>query len=213
MSAARRRAPKQGRFLVLEGIDGAGTTTQSKRLAEALQARGERVLTTAQPSTGPIGVMLRQALSGRLRGFDGPMDPVTLALLFAADRTDHVAQVIAPALAAGTTVICDRYVLSSMAYQGLSLPLQEVARLNAHARRPDLTLFLDVPPKVAGHRRDARGGRAELFEADALQRRIDGLYREAIALRRSEEHIAWVDGRLPVEQVTEALLACIDGGR
>src|SRR5688500_15875611 len=94
------RPRRRGAFIVLEGLDGAGTTTQLGRLAEALRARGQRVHTTCEPSTGPIGALIRQALTGRLGlpGGRGPLDDATLALLFAADRTDHLAAEIMPAL-------------------------------------------------------------------------------------------------------------------
>jgi dTMP kinase len=201
---------KRGRFLVLEGIDGAGTTTQSGALEKALRARGEKVLVTAEPSGGPVGMLLRQALSGRLRGHGRPMDQTTLGLLFAADRADHVAQEIVPALEAGTTVICDRYVLSSIAYQGLDLDFEVVAEMNAHAPAPDLTLFLDVPPAVAQKRRAAARGREEIFDALQLQKRIDRNYRRAIAHGLHGERVVIVDGTLPLAEVTAELVSAVD---
>src|SRR6185503_20411145 len=103
----------RGALIVLEGVDGAGTTTQVRLLAERLRARGSRVHTTAEPSSGPIGKLLRRALSGRLTDGDAP-DAArpswqTLALLFAADRLDHLAREVEPELAAGAIVLCDRY--------------------------------------------------------------------------------------------------------
>lgn len=124
MSAARKVA-LPGRFIVLEGLDGAGTTTQTERLASLLRSEGHDVVTTREPSDGPVGTMLRQALTGRL-GLPqgrGPLAQETLALLFAADRTDHLHARILPALEQGKVVLCDRYVLSSLAYQGASLPM------------------------------------------------------------------------------------------
>src|SRR4051794_39709628 len=109
-----------GRFIVIEGLDGAGTTTQTERLATRLREEGHRVLTTREPSDGPVGMLLRQALTGRLTlpGAHAPLADETLALLFAADRTDHLASRVEPALGRGEVVLCDRYVLSSLAYQG-----------------------------------------------------------------------------------------------
>ncbi|HYY53573.1 MAG TPA: dTMP kinase, partial [Myxococcales bacterium] len=117
---ARRRAPSEGRFIALEGLDGSGTTTQAERIASVLRAQGRRVLLTREPSDGPIGTLIRLALTGRL-GLpqrSGPLTEEALALLFAADRVDHLAAVIEPALERGELVVCDRYVLSSLAYQG-----------------------------------------------------------------------------------------------
>lgn len=205
-----RRKLRRGRFLVLEGIDGAGTTTQAGALDKALRARGGKTLVTAEPSTGPLGMMLRQALTGRLTGHGNPLDQTTLALLFAADRADHVAQEILPALEKGATVICDRYVLSSIAYQGLELPFEEVAAMNAHAPAPDLTLFLDVPAATAAKRRAAARGREELFDALALQKKIDRNYRRAIAHGLHGGKVAIIDGTQSMEAVTAELLAAVD---
>ncbi|RKI74600.1 dTMP kinase [Corallococcus sp. AB049A] len=207
MSAARKVA-LPGRFIVLEGLDGAGTTTQTERLAAALRADGHAVVTTREPSDGPIGTMLRQALTGRL-GLPhgrGPLAQETLALLFAADRTDHLHARVLPALEEGKVVLCDRYVLSSLAYQGASLPMTWVDTVNAHAVSPDLTLFVGVDPNVAATRRAVRGGPAELFEADEAQRRIAKQYLKAIALRQKRERIVNIDGELSVEAVTEECL-------
>ncbi|HLL53606.1 MAG TPA: dTMP kinase, partial [Myxococcaceae bacterium] len=109
MSPPRKTRP--GRFFVLEGLDGAGTTTQCERLASELRSRGFRVLVTREPSDGPVGTMIRQALTGRLGmpGGNGPLAPETLALLFAADRADHLHARVRPALERGEIVISDRY--------------------------------------------------------------------------------------------------------
>jgi dTMP kinase len=155
-----------------------------------------------------VGTLLRQALSGRLvlPGGAGPLAPETLALLFAADRTDHLRARVLPALARGEVVVCVRYVLSSLAYQGISLPMAWVDALNARALSPDLTLFVEVSARVAAGRRAGRGGPAELFEEDAQQRRIARQYRAAIRRRRGRERIVRLDGEQPVEAVTRAAL-------
>ena len=204
-----KRKPGRGRFIVLEGLDGAGTTTQAERLAAALRAEGHSVLTTREPSDGPIGTLIRQALTGRLvlPGGAGPLASETLALRYAADRTDHLKAKVLPALEAGQIVISDRYVLSSLAYQGASLSMAWVEAANGYAVPPDLTLFVHVSPAVAAKRRAARGGAAELFEEDALQRRIARQYEEAIRRREPQEKIVRIDGEQSVEAVTDAALA------
>jgi dTMP kinase len=206
-----RKKPARGRFIVLEGLDGAGTTTQTERLAAALRAEGHAVVTTREPSDGPVGTMIRQALTGRLGlpGGAGPLAPETLALLFAADRTDHLKAKVLPALEAGKVVLSDRYVLSSLAYQGMSLPMDWVEAINSHAVAPDLTLFVGVKPEVAARRRAVRGGPAELFEADEAQRRIARQYLAAIRRRTRHERIVHIDGEQSVEAVTAASLAQI----
>ncbi|HEY8212322.1 MAG TPA: dTMP kinase [Myxococcaceae bacterium] len=201
----------RGLFVVLEGIDGAGTTTQAERLSAALRAEGRRVLTTREPSDGPLGTLLRQALAGRLvlPGGAGALAPETLALLFAADRTDHLAAQVRPALEAGAVVICDRYVLSSLAYQGAQLPPRWVEAINAFAEPPDLTLFLEVDPEVASKRRAARGGDAELFEDDRVQAKVAREYLRAIRRRARTDRVVRIAGGSTVEQVTEIALAAI----
>jgi dTMP kinase len=200
---------RRGLLIVLEGLDGAGTTTQVERLAVALKAEGHSVLTTREPSDGPVGVLIRQALTGRvvLPGGAGPLAPETLALLYAADRTDHLRARVLPALEAGQVVLSDRSVLSSLAYQGASLPMEWVESINAHAIPADLTLFVQVSIEVAARRRAARGGPEELFDAEEKQRRISQQYEAAIALRGEREHVVRIDGDASVEAVTAACLA------
>lgn len=184
-------ASRPGRFIVLEGIDGSGTTSQGQRLVAALQAAGISARFTCEPSTGPIGKQIRQLLTGG--GDEASRAWDTLALLFAADRLDHVAREIRPALAAGITIVCDRYDLSSLAYQSASqqsdgapldpaladATLSWIRALNQRALRPDLTLVLDVDPDLAEARRRARGLPPELFERRELQRRLASLYARA----------------------------------
>lgn len=171
-------------FIVLEGVDGSGTTTQSKRLAHALGRLGRPALATFEPSSGPIGRFIRAVLEGRqmLPDSDTPWSAgwSTLALLFAADRLDHVDTVVGPALEANTTVVSDRYDLSSLAYQSVTADnpgvLPWIRELNGRARRPDLTIVLDVPFAEAKRRRESRGGSEEIFDADGLQQRLVRAY-------------------------------------
>lgn len=203
---------KRGAFVVLEGLDGAGTTTQVAAIAAQLRREGQEVVTTREPSNGPVGTMVRQALTGRLQlpQGQGPLTPATLALLFAADRADHVAAEIVPALNRGAVVLSDRYLLSSLAYQGSQLPMSWVAEINRHAVAPALTLFLEVDVTVAARRRAARGDAEELFEADAFQKKTARQYRVAIALRRKAgDRIESIDGGLPVSDITALALAHI----
>lgn len=177
-----------GHFIVIEGIDGSGSTTQGKRLTAALGAAGLTTEFTHEPSPGPIGVLIRQVLAKRLvvADVDGSRAPDwrTMALLFAADRVDHIDAVVAPRIRDGVTVVSDRYTLSSLAYQSATSPgglanLPWIRALNQEARVPDLTLVLRVSPEVAAGRRSQRGGPAELYEIEALQRRLAELYARA----------------------------------
>ena len=175
----------RGVFIVLEGIDGCGSTTQAQRLADALIAQGKKVTLTAEPSMGEVGRLIRRALL-RAEGTEH-FDWATMALLFAADRMHHLRAVIEPALSKGDTVICDRYDLSSLAYQSASAGgtagvTQWIVALNRFARRPDLTLVFDIDPALAETRRKARGGAEEIFEQSELQRRLAVLYQQAEVL-------------------------------
>ncbi len=206
-----------GRFVVLEGIDGSGTTTQLERVATVLRERGHRVLTTREPTSGPVGQLLRRALSHQLVNEDGSPKKLgweCLALLFAADRADHVRSVIEPGLAEGSVVLSDRYDLSSRIYQSVTagepgLALSFVIEANRFARRPDLTFILQLPVEIAERRRSARGGKDELFEDRDLQVR---LAREYAAAERYVPEDPWlsVDATATVDQVTAAIVAGLE---
>lgn len=202
-----RLSNQRGLFLVLEGIDGSGTTTQGQRLAAELTARGIDAQFTHEPSTGPVGRLLRRSLQGV---GDSPVDWVTLALLFAADRADHLAREIEPALSAGSVVVCDRYDLSSFVYQSATAGdddnvLAWLRSINSRARRPDLTLVVDVLPEVALRRRGQRGEAAELFEKKALQRKLSKLYRSAERFL-PDDRMLHLDGNLGIEEVQQLVV-------
>ncbi|AKU90497.1 dTMP kinase [Vulgatibacter incomptus] len=202
----------RGLFIVLEGLDGSGTTTQAQTLVRRLEAEGHRAHFTAEPSSGPIGSQIRMMLAGRLVGWRGaPWDRRSLALLFAADRLDHLACDVEPKLAAGIHVVCDRYVLSSLAYQSLDNPGPWVAELNRFAVPPDVTYFLRVKADVAlGRRLEASPGRAELFETLPQQRRIARAYEGALEREGKRHRVVAIDGAAPIEAVSDALWADLE---
>lgn len=187
-----------GRFIVFEGIDGAGTTTQSARLLARLRQLDLPAHGTAEPSTGPMGRLLRSLLGGAA----APVDPEAMALLFAADRRDHLAREVVPQLEAGVHVVCDRYVLSSLVYQGAAgAPRDLILAANGGARRPDLTMLLTVPVDVAAGRRAGRAS-VDIYENDETQRAVDEAYRrEAARLREAGEPILVLDGSRSLEEV------------
>lgn len=207
----------EGLFIAIEGVDGAGTTTQVKLATEALAARGLPVHSTREPSDGPVGVLIRQMLSGRvvIPGMGGGRPPCwqTMALLFAADRVDHLEAEVVPNLMDGVTVITDRYDYSSVGYQSLTSADPEsteawVRTINSNARRPDLTIVLDVTAEQASERRSARQGRREIFEVEELQRKLVGFY-DDIEARFPDDNIVHVDGGLSIEGTAEAVMHAI----
>jgi dTMP kinase len=196
-----------GRLIVIEGLDGAGTTTQARRLAAHLGANAHL---TREPSDGPIGKLIREMLSGGHAIAGVALAQSTFGLLFAADRLDHAQREVEPAIAAGKLVISDRWYHSSLAYQGTGADRDWITNLNSRALRPELTIFLRVRPEVAAQRRGARGEPEELFEAIEMQREVDEGYRATIAeLVASGERIEVLDGELPPDQVFAQILALV----
>lgn len=222
MSPRRARGAKAsgrgrpGRFIVLEGLDGAGTTTQARILGDALRRAGRRVHVTAEPSSGPAGALVRHILTRRVAGPDGTgFDPAALALLFAADRLDHVAAEVAPKLAAGVDVVSDRFTLSSLAYQGLTTgDLAWVEAVNGRAATPDVTLFLRARPAITLKRRHAASMDPELYEVSDFQRAVARSYDRGIErLRAAGQQVVELDGEAPVEAVTDAAWAALESLR
>ncbi|MBI5271560.1 MAG: dTMP kinase [Burkholderiales bacterium] len=155
----------RGRFITFEGIDGAGKTTHIEAVAEALRQRGHHLLLTREPGGTPLAERLRELF------LHEPMDALTEALLVFAGRRDHLLTRIEPALAAGTTVLCDRFTDATFAYQGAGRGfdldvLSTLERWVQQGRQPDLTLWFDLPPEVAARRRAASRGQADRLERE-----------------------------------------------
>ncbi|MCW5805006.1 MAG: dTMP kinase [Deltaproteobacteria bacterium] len=198
------------RLIVLEGLDGAGTTTQTARLVEHLRARGIAAHGTREPSDGPIGKLLREMLTGGHAIAGTQIAQSTFGLLFAADRLDHLQREVEPKLAAGVTVVSDRWYHSSLAYQGTGADRDWIGTLNGRARRPDLTVFLEVRPEVAAQRRVAAGRAQELFEDLRMQEEVAAGYKATIAeLSAQGERIEVIDGEAPPDAVFAAIAALV----
>lgn len=203
-------------FVVIEGLDGAGTTTQAKLLAARFTDRGHFVTVTAEPSTGPVGVMLRDMLAKRITAHDGgAVDRETLALLFAADRVHHCRNEIEPALSQSGVVISDRYYHSSFVYQGDvdnsdHFDCDWVRSLNARALRPDVTMFVEVPVDVALARLGDRG-QFDIYETREKLTRLAERYRQVVDILRNEgEEIVTIDGTQSIEAVHVDIVAAVD---
>lgn len=202
-----------GLFIALEGTDGSGLSTQTARLADWFRAAGRPVQTTKEPTTGPAGAIVRLALTHRLghateAGFR-PLDEATMALLFAADRMDHLASEVVPRLERGVTVVCDRYVLSSYAFQSLGADLEWLRALNARARVPDLTVLIDVPAEVSVERIRPRGSVERYEQRETLARVRENFHRITPLLQAEGQRIAIVDGTAPPDAVHAAITALL----
>jgi dTMP kinase len=197
----------KGFFITLEGVEGSGKTTQAKMLARWLKAQGRKVLLTREPGGPYISEKIRTIL---LDARHHEMHPLTELLLLEASRSQHVHQVIAPALASGAIVICDRFADSSTAYQGYGrrMDLDTVRRLNDIATagcRPALTMVIDVPVSVGFTRAAQRKRRFDRMESQqkAFHQRVRNGFP---ALARAEPaRVKLLDGTFPPDVIQAAV--------
>ena len=202
---------RNGVFVVFEGGEGAGKSTQVRRLSEALTAAGRDVLVTREPGATDVGARIRGLV---LDKGDAP-SPRAEALLYAADRAHHVATVVRPALARGAVVISDRYVDSSLAYQGAgrTLPVQEISWLSSWATgglKPDLVVLLDVDPAVGLGRVDSRGLGADRLESEsrAFHERVRYAFLDLAA--GDPKRYLVLDAARPATEIGDVVAARVD---
>jgi len=189
---------KKGIFIVIEGLDGSGKTTQADILSKKL-SENHKVLCTAEPSQGKIGSFIRNGCLYEEKRLPKEAE----ALLFAADRIEHMQNEIAPALAEDKIVICDRYIYSSLAYQGSAgLSLDWIKTINARALQPDFSVFIDVPPEQVLERLQRKKSVMETLET---QQKVREVY-----LRFVEKgELIQVDGDKPPDEVTDDLYSAV----
>lgn len=203
-------------LITFEGIEGCGKTTQLKLLAEQLRSRSHEVTVTREPGGCTIADRIRAIL---LDADNSALTPMAELFLYGAARSQHVAEVIAPALASGHIVLCDRFTDATVSYQGYGrgLDLQVIAELNRLASgdiRPDLTLLVDCPVETGLERamariNNSRGAREERFELESLQfhRKVREGY---LALARQEpERFLVIDGAGSIDETAKAILAAV----
>jgi len=189
---------KKGVFICIEGLDGCGKTTQAKLLAKKLR-KSHNAFYTAEPSRGKIGTFIRKrCLYGEKR-----LSTVVEALLFAADRVEHVENDVLPAINEGRLVISDRYVYSSLAYQGAAgLSVEWIEKINEHALKPDLAVFIDVDPKTVMRRLKPK--RSVMENMETLQK-VRDVYLKFVA----KGELVRLDGNRAEYEVAEALYAVV----
>jgi len=189
------RTKRKGVFICVEGIDGSGKTTQAHILVEALKKEGFEAVYTTEPSNGVFGEMLRKhILEGSRR-----VPVVVEAVLFAVDRFDHIESEVKPLLKRGKIVVSDRYVYSSIAYQGASsLSKKWLKEINNRAIKPDLSIFIDVPPEIVIGRINRQ---KSVMETLQTQKRV----REAYLKLVEEEDLLVIDGASSKKEVAERI--------
>jgi len=190
---------KRGIFICIEGIDASGKSTQARWLVRNLRRRGFDAIYTTEPSKSEVGSFIRRYILQRKKR----VPAVVEALLFAIDRIDHVESKIEPALESGKTVVSDRYVYSSLAYQGAAgLDVDWIQKINRMTLPPDLTIYIDVPPEVVVKRMRRR---RSVMETLKNQRRVREIYMQLVRKRQ----LVLINGNRPTSEVTQNILAVV----
>lgn len=201
-----------GKFIVFEGIDGSGKTTQMQMLAKRLKKKGTTCYATMEPTGGPVGSMVRQILSGRMKA-----DNRVIAALCAADRLDHLLNEtdgLTAKLEKGITVLSDRYYFSSYAYQGLDMPMDWIIKINSQCSdvlKPTVNIFIDIDADTAMERITKNRFHQELFEKKSKLARIRDNYFEAFECLKETEQVIVIDGTGTPEQISEVIWEHVKG--
>lgn len=199
-------------FIVFEGIDGAGTTTQCGLLSEWFQNRNLPFHWTWEPSHGKIGRVIREYLSGAVDIPDVDRHFHALALLFAADRLDHLAREVEPHLKSGAQVISDRYLLSSLVYQSLHCRPEWIQAINSEAIAPHITFLIDLPVDMAMERLARRSlfAKTEIYETEDQLTRLRDLYLKTAGELYSDQEIIIIDGQAEPAEVNARVISQLE---
>ncbi len=196
----------KGKFIVFEGIDGSGKSTQMKILSERLKTREIKTRLTLEPTYGLAGEVLHNILSGKIKA-----DPKVTAALFVADRLDHITNEkdgVLKSLEAGETVLCDRYYFSSYAYQSTEVPAEwvvEANRLCAETLKPDVTIFIDISPDTAMERIVENRETVEIYENKEKLTRVREAYFAAFERMKNFETVKIINGERAVEEIADEI--------
>ena len=191
---------KKGAFICIEGLDASGKTTHARRLVRELKQRGFKAMYTTEPSPGEIGKFIRTYILQRKKRVPGAVE----ALLFAVDRVVHLEQRVKPALQKGKIVVSDRYVYSSLAYQGAAgLDLNWIEEINRSAVSPDLAIYIDVSPEILIKRMKWR--KKSVMEKLQVQRKVQQVYLKLV----NDGRLVRVDGNRSINKVARDILTII----
>jgi dTMP kinase len=199
-----------GRFIVFEGIDGSGKSTQIENISKWVAGMGHAVYSTFEPTDGPVGSLIRKMLTGKVE-----TDQRTIASLFAADRTDHLLNKtngIRKKVDDGQVVLCDRYYFSSYAYHAQYIDMDWVIHanlLNARILKPDLTVFIDVDPESCFERIQKNRDSFEMYEKMDVMKKVRENYFKAFEVLKETENVAVVNGNAAIDPVGQAIKAQI----
>ncbi len=211
-AAVKKGKINRGNFIAFEGIDGSGKSTQIALLAARLNKEGIYCYTTMEPTNSPIGSLIHQIMTGRVK-----TDNRAIAGLFVADRLDHLLNEvdgIVSKINEGTTVITDRYYFSSYAYHSVDMPMEWVIRANEQSSailRPTITIFIDVNPDTAIERITQNRFHQELFEKKSRLVKVRENYLKAFELLQKEENYVIIDGNQSQEKIAEIVWDTVKG--
>ncbi|MBI2675330.1 MAG: dTMP kinase [Candidatus Aenigmarchaeota archaeon] len=192
----------QGKFIVFEGIDGAGLSTQSMRLREHLASKGLKTVLTKEQTDSLIGGLIKSCLRK-----EWITDALTLQLLFAADRQHHLKTEIEPALRKGKHIICDRYVLSTLAYGGLDMDMKFFKKINSKFRKPDIVFIIDIQPEVSLKRIAENRHHIELFEQ---KEKLENVRKNYLSLKNYYPNTHIIEGDRKIDEVFGQIKAIVD---
>lgn len=194
-------------FIVLEGLDGSGTTTQLHKLSEELTKVGKEVYKTFEPTDDPIGKLIRSILRKEIS-----QTPVTVSKLFVSDRYEHIngKDGVRERVNRGEVVVCDRYLFSSLAYQSPECGFDYVKGINDEFPLPEHLFFISVPVEICQERMDKRGEIKELFDAMEYQKKVNDNYHHILDVYKdSGMNIHIIDGTQTIENITKEILEII----
>jgi len=201
-----------GKFVAFEGIDGSGKSHQIRLLCEKIRDTKRKTYETFEPTDSPIGSLIHQMMTGRINSNDK-----TIAALFVADRLDHLlndVNGILQKVVDGNIVLTDRYYFSSYAYHGIHMPLEWVIDANHLCHeilKPDINIFIDVPPERCLERINKERWHLELYENLENMKRVRDKYFEAFDVLSDKEHIVIIDGDRPAQEVADAIWTHVEG--